>query len=302
MSVPAAFAGIIIIWSTTPLAIKWSAEGTSFIFGVGSRMGLGAILCVIFMLILRQSLPLHKQAIRTYISAGIGLYVAMLAVYWGAQHIPSGLVSVIFGLTPLLTGLLASQLHDKEPFGIEQLIGSIAGVLGLAVIFDSSFNYETISYQGIVAVLISVCLHSISSVLVKHSGKDIPALSITTGGLLISIPFYYLTWLFIDHGKLPDAIPVKAGLAILYLGVFGSVVGFILFYYVLRKMHAGKVALITLITPVIALLIGKYINNEPVTIQIVIGALLIISGLGIFQWQNIRAALKTSTRFNIKET
>jgi len=289
MSVPFAFGGVILIWSTTPLAIKWSSEGPGFLFGVASRMVLGALLCVALMALLRQRLPLHKRALQTYTAAGLAVYGAMLSVYWGAQFIPSGLVSVIFGLTPLVTGLLAMQWLNDEPFGIEQFGGSIAGVIGLAIIFNTSLSHDEIAIQGIVAVLASVLLHSISSVGVKHRGYDIPALAITTGGLLFSAPLYLVTWAVVDQATLPADIPVRAGLSIIYLGVFGSVLGFVMFFYILRHMQAGRVALVTLVTPVIALLIGQAFNNEAANQQVITGTALILLGLVLYQWQDLRA-------------
>jgi len=292
MSIPFAFAGVILIWSTTPLAIKWSSEGPGFLFGVASRMALGALLCVILMLLLRQRLPLHKRALHTYLAAGLSLYAAMMAVYWGAQFIPSGLVSVIFGLTPLVTGLLAMQWLQDEPFGIEQLVGSIAGLTGLAVIFNTSLNHDGIAIQGMLAVLASVLLHSVSSVRVKHCGYDIPPLAITTGGLLLATPLYLLTWVVHDHATLPSVISPRAGLSIVYLGIFGSVLGFVMYFYILRHIQAGRVALITLVTPVIALMIGQVFNHESISRQVIVGTLLILLGLVIYQWQELRAVIR----------
>lgn len=296
MSIPAAFAGVVLIWSTTPLAIKWSSEGSGFLFSVSSRMTLGALLCIVLLVSLRQRIPLHKRAQQTYMAAGLGLYAAMLAVYWGAQYIPSGLISVIFGLTPLVTGLFARQWLNNEKFGIEQFLGSIAGIFGLAVIFDGSLRHDAIAIQGILAVLLSVILHSLSAILVKRSGHDIPALALTTGGLLVAAPLYLLTWAIMDHATLPTAIPLKATLSIIYLSVFGSVIGFVLYFYVLKRVHAGRVALVTLITPVIALFIGQTVNAEPVTGQTLIGAAMILSGLGIYQWRELRLAMRPTVR------
>jgi len=292
MSVPFAFAGVILIWSTTPLAIKWSSEGPGFLFGVASRMALGALLCVALMVLLRQRLPLHKRALQTYAAAGLAVYGAMLSVYWGAQFIPSGLVSVVFGLTPLVTGLLAMLWLNNEPFGIEKLAGSLAGVIGLAIIFNTSLNHDDIAIHGVLAVLLSVLLHSISSVRVKQTGYDIPALAITTGGLLLATPLYLLTWAILEQATLPAELPLRAGLSILYLGVFGSVVGFVLFFYILRHLHTGRVALVTLVTPVIALLIGQTFNHEVISHQVYSGALMILLGLVLYQWQDLRAIIR----------
>ena len=73
-------------------------------------------------------------------------------------------------------------------------------------------------------------------------------------------------------------------MAIVYLALFGSVIGFILYYYTLKNLDAGQVALITLITPVLAMLIGHVFNHESIDSKTVSGAGLVLVGLVSYQW------------------
>jgi len=90
MSVPLAFIGVILIWSTTPLAIKWSGEGSVFLFGVTARMVIGASICIVLLRLLNKPLPLNRLAIQVYLAGAVAGYGSMLLVYWGASYIPSG--------------------------------------------------------------------------------------------------------------------------------------------------------------------------------------------------------------------
>ena len=108
MSLPAAFSSVILIWSTTPLAIKWSALGVGFSFAVLSRMVIGTMLCWALLLILRVRFPLHRQACLSYLACGLSMFLAMTLTYWSAQYVNSGLISVMFGLSPLITSLAAA--------------------------------------------------------------------------------------------------------------------------------------------------------------------------------------------------
>jgi len=283
MSVPMAYLGVIIIWSTTPLAIKWSSEGAGFLFGVSARMVLGVALCFLIMLLLRVKLPWHREARYTYLAAGMGLYGAMLCVYWGAQFIPSGLVSVIFGLTPIVTGTMAAFWLAEQGLTPARLIGMLVGFAGLGLIFGTGTHIGNYAVYGVLAIIGSVFLHSASTVLVKRIGAHLPALATTTGGLLVAVPAYVLTWLIFD-GNLPAAAPQRTIISILYLGVVGSALGFVLYYYLLRVTEASRVGLIPLVTPVIALFIGQWLNHEIVSINTLAGTALILSGLVFFQW------------------
>ncbi len=283
MSVPAAYLGIIIIWSTTPLAIKWSGEEVGFLFGVASRMLIGAAVCTLLLLMLARKLPWHREARWTYVAAGLGIYGAMMSVYWGAQYIPSGLISVLFGLTPIATGVIAAIWLQENSLTATKLSGIFLGLIGLFIIFGSGIELRDGAVYGIAAVLLAVLLHSISAVWVKAINARVPALEVTNGGLLIAAPLYLLTWLIFSDGW-PEDISTRSASSIIYLAVFGSVLGFIMYFYVLKHIEASRVALVTLITPVLALLLGQGLNDETIEPTVWLGTFFILVGMSIYQW------------------
>jgi len=283
MSVPAAYLGIIIIWSTTPLAIKWSGEEAGFLFGVASRMLIGAAVCTLLLLILSRKLPWHREARQTYLAAGLGIYGAMMSVYWGSQYIPSGLISVIFGLTPIVTGVIAAIWLQERSLTASKLAGIFLGIVGLIIIFGTGVELSEGAVYGIAAVLLAVILHSVSAVWVKSISARLPALEVTNGGLLIAAPLYLVTWLLFSDGW-PEDISTRTALSISYLAVFGSVLGFIMYFYVLKHIDASRVALVTLLTPVLALLLGQGLNNEIINPAVWIGTFCILVGMSVYQW------------------
>jgi len=283
MSVPAAYIGVIIIWSTTPLAIKWSGEEVGFLFGVASRMLIGAAVCSLIMMLLARKLPWHREARQTYLAAGLGLYGAMMSVYWGAQYIPSGLISVIFGLTPIVTGVIAAIWLQERSLTTSKLAGVILGVIGLVIIFGTGIELSDGAVYGIAAVLVAVLLHSVSAVWVKAISAQIPALEVTNGGLLVAAPLYLLTWLLLGNSW-PANVPLRVTLSISYLAIFGSVLGFVMYFYILKHIDASRVALITLVTPVLALILGQGLNNESIQPVVWIGTCCILLGMSIYQW------------------
>ncbi|RUM93447.1 MAG: EamA family transporter, partial [Thiothrix sp.] len=90
-------------------------------------------------------------------------------------------------------------------------------------------------------------------------------------------------WWTLD-GVWPTSIPIKTAAAILYLGIFGSVIGFSLYYFLLRSVSPNRLALITLMTPVIALMLGQWVNQEIVTTNVWIGSGIILLGLALYEW------------------
>lgn len=287
MSVPVAFTGVILIWSTTPLAIQWSSEGGGFLFGVTARMVLGLVFCVLAIRLSGVAMPWHARARSAYLAAGAGIYGAMLLVYWGAQFVPSGWIAVLFGLSPLITSVFSSIWLAEQNLTGRKVAGLSLGVLGLAVIFGGGAELGPNVAPGVVAVLLSTVLHSASAVWVRRWSFDLPAIAVTGGGLSIAVPAFILTW-FVFDGVWPAMLPDRTRFAIVYLALFGSVLGFFWYFYLLRRLDAVKVNLLTLVTPVTALLLGHWLNGEALVASIWFGTFLILGGLSLHQWDQRR--------------
>lgn len=278
MSVPAAFIGVVLIWSTTPLAIQWSSEGWGFLFGISGRMVLGVVVCLALLRALNYGLPWHRAARHTYLAAAVGVYGAMLSVYWGAQYVPSGLIAVFYGLVPLMTAVMAAVWLREQSLTFGKIAGVVLAIAGLVTIFGEDFLLQGKAWLGAMAVLFSVFLHSISAVWIKRIDAGLPGLTVSTGSLLISVPLFLLTWWLFD-GELPTTVPPRAGLAMLYLGLVATAVGFSLYYYLLKHMQANQAGLITLLPPVLALMLGQVLNGEHIPHAVWLGCALIVSGL-----------------------
>jgi drug/metabolite transporter (DMT)-like permease len=281
--IPAAYIGVILIWSTTPLAIQWSSAGVGFLFGITSRMTIGMLVGLLIAALFNVRLPRHADACRTYLAAGLGLFFAMTAVYWSSQFIPSGWMSVIFGLAPIITGVMATFWLTEQALTSARVTGIFLGLTGLAIMLLGSQQLGHEAKYGIAGMLFSVIAYSASAVAIKRIDAEVPALATTIGGLVVAVPLLLLLYLLTGE-PLPTFIPPRAAISILYLGLVGSVLGFALYYYVLRHVDATRVALITLITPVAALMLGHYLNGEALQAEAIIGSATILSGLLLFEY------------------
>ncbi len=283
MSVPAAYLGIVLIWATTPLAIKWSNDGSDFMLAVSSRMSIGFVFCLLLLVLFRIPMRWDRDALKSYAFAGLGMFGAMMSVYWAAQFIPSGLISVLYGLTPMVIGVFAALWLDEPFFRPSKILGLLLAVGGLGEIFLPDGASGAINALGVAGVLASVTFHSLSSVWVKRIGAHIHPLALNCGALALAVPLYIVCWLLFG-AEAPEHLPQHTIGAILYLAVIGTVLGFNLYFYVLKRVSATLIGLITLITPVLALLLGQALNGEQAGINVWIGTAVIISGLGLYLW------------------
>lgn len=283
MSVPASFISVILIWSTTPLAIKWSAMDVGFSFAVLLRMAIGTLLCGALLVMLRIRFPLHRRALHSYLASGLSMFGGMVLAYWSSQYVSSGMIAVLFGLSPLITSVGAALWLKEEALTLNKLAGMLLGLAGLALVFRGGLSLGEHAMMGLAALFGAVVVQSAGLVWLKRIADDSSPVATTLGSLVVALPLFCLTWLLFD-GSLPVAYPQRALAATVYLGIFGSVLGFVLYYYLIKRMDTGRVALITLVTPVTSLLLGHVLNDEAVLPQVWLGTALILLGLGSHRW------------------
>jgi drug/metabolite transporter (DMT)-like permease len=282
MSIYLVFLSVVAIWSTTPLAIQWSTLGSDFNFAVASRMVIGLGICLLLLLIKQQKLNTSKIAISNYIYAGLGIFVTMSLVYYSSQSIPSGIISVVFGLTPIITGVFALLLLKESFFKFHKIAGLLLGLVGLIVIFKQTLSISTEMIAGLLAVTFAMAFQSFISVKLKQVNASISALETTTGALIVSVPLFILSWA-LSEGVIPTTT-FKAALSIGYLALFGSVIGFMSYYYLIRHTSVRVVGIVPLITPIFALLLGANLNNETLTSAQLSGIILVLIGLSYYEY------------------
>jgi drug/metabolite transporter (DMT)-like permease len=296
MRVLLAYFGMVALWATTPLAIKWSVDGFGVLGGVTSRMTIGSLCMILLLLLFKKRLPFSRVACLTYAAVALQIYGAMCVVYWAAQFIPSGWISVVSGLTPLVTALFAAIWLNERSLTVGKILSYLLGIIGLAVMFGSADKLNSSAMLGVFGVLASVALQALSAIAIKRLPSQLPALTQVTGGLLLALPFYFVTF-EIGNGQLPLQFSLTHFLAVLYLGIIATPVGFMLYYYLLSQRSATQVSLVTLISPVLSLWLGHSLNNEPMTLEIMVGTTLILLALLSHNFFDVFSAKLNVIRF-----
>lgn len=287
MSIPAAYAAVVIVWSTTPLGVVWSSESVPPVMAALLRMSIAAVVGFIILKWRRIPLPWNKQAVHIYGCSVLGVFGAMLCTYLAAKSISSGLISVIFGLSPLVSGLLAQRILGDKTFTKMRWVATFVALIGLLIVCANDLSIEEKGYSGIALILTAVLLFSTSGVLVKRSSANLHPFATTVGALLLSIPLYMVSMLVLDTPVAISEWGARSLASIVYLALFGSLVGFVSYFYVLQKLSPSTVALVTLITPVFAIILGALLNNEAIGLSLMIGASCIVSGLMIYHWGDL---------------
>ncbi len=304
MAVLFAYLSVVLIWATTPLAIQWSSDSLSFIAAAVGRMAIALAIALLVHGLMRKSLSTYWQHRHIYFAASIGIFPNMPVVYWGVQFIPSGLVAVIFAMSPFVTGLMTLWLLKQNPFTPRKVVALVMALAGLVVIFYHQLQFDERSVYGIASILLSCVLFSFSSVWVKKLTQQetvtLDAFHQASGALLFSLPGLVLSWWLMD-GALPQQVSVRSGASIIYLSIMGSLVGAALFFYILQRLSATAVSLITLMTPVLAIIIGKQLAGEALSSQTLVGVAIVLFALLLYLPWTLRAAITAANTWLLQQ-
>jgi drug/metabolite transporter (DMT)-like permease len=203
-------------------------------------------------------------------------------VYWSEQYVPSGLASILFATFPILVTVFAHLLLPGEPLRIGSALGALTAFLGVVVIFSEDLakigGPKTAFAAGL--FMLSPLVSSMSSVLVKKWGAAIHPISLAAMPMAVgTVVMTAMALLFERHRSIVWTTASIGSLA--YLAVCGSAVTFTLYYWLLRHVRAGRVALIAYATPVIAVITGVLFLHEPLTSRFVVGGALVIAGVAV---------------------
>ena len=279
---------VVVIWSTTPLAIQWSAQGAGFLFSLMLRMLLAAVLFAAIIAWRRHGELFTRGGLIAAGVSGFGIYSTMMLIYWAAQFIPSGLIAVLFGLSPLAAAMWSQWLLPGDRITRLGVLGVVLGIAGLWVIFGGGGALSHAAVPGIIATLIGMAIQNGVMVVLKRFGAEQAALTMTSGGVIVAALLYLPSW-WLAGAPVPVDVPLRATLSIIYLGVVGSVLGFLLYFSLLKRISAISLSLVTLVTPVTALLLGQWLNAERLPREVWLGIVLIMAGLLLYQFGGWRA-------------
>lgn len=278
----AGYAFICLLWGSTWLAIKLGLDSLTPFMSAGLRFTLASILIFGIMKVKSVKLVSDPVAVKLYIYMGfLSFLVPFGLVYWAEQFIDSGIASVIFAIFPFSVLIMSYFFLNVDDISVIKILGMVLGFLGIGVIFSDSFAQGfnlTDQFWGMAAVALSAVLQSVVLVLIKKHGSHLNPLSMNVIPMAIAgVGLTLGSFLFEDVSK--NNFDLAGIASIGYLAVFGSIFTFTIYYYLLKRVSAVFMSLVAFITPIVALVLGWWLNGEALTGQHLAGSVLVLIGL-----------------------
>ncbi len=284
---------VIFLWATTPLAIKVGSEFFTPMAGLSLRTIIaflvGSVICTIGGY---SGLNIRRHW-KLYFAASINLFPTIALVYAAAQYISSGLIALLFGLTPFYIALLSRPILGESVLQPRKLFAILLAMVGLTLIFFHETGLGDGGAIGIGLILMSNLTFSLSALWVKKLNNTLTVrpLEQALGAMVFSLPGMLIAWVVV-FGVEPSQFNAVSLTSLLYLALCVSLLGFAAYYYILIHMSVETVSLIPFLTPILAMLLGVVLVDEIITSTMAAGAGLILSALAVHQrvWRLLRSS------------
>ncbi|WP_158605875.1 EamA family transporter [Taibaiella sp. KBW10] len=273
---------ICIAWGTTYLGIKMGLEALPPFLMAGFRQASAGIIIGLIAFSNKKANDwswgnIRRQALIGFllITLGNGL------VSWAEAYIPSGVAALVCATMPLVSVLINVMIHKSEKINTLIVVGMFLGFAGVALNFKDSFNdLSNTSYlMGIGATLIATTSWAYGSIMGKKNkstGNPVfnSALQVFSGGVFLLL----FSPLVDDYHKI-NLQNTQALLAIVYLIIVGSVLAYTAYMYALKHLPVGIVMVYAYINPLVAVLLGWQLANEPLNIYTLLSFISIALGV-----------------------
>ncbi|HEX8499049.1 MAG TPA: EamA family transporter [Pyrinomonadaceae bacterium] len=274
---------LCVIWGSTWMFIKLGLRDLPPISFAAARFLLATAILWAVVAARRASLPRGRAEWGLIAKTGVLAFALNYGLlFWGEQHISSGLAALLQATIPVFGMLLAHPYLPGERLNARKLAGALLGVVGVGVIFSSQLGAEGgKAVWGSAAVLTGAVFVAYANVLVKARAARLDAAVLSAGQMGCGFVVLAATGLLFEGNPLGFRWTRLAVGCLLYLTLVGSVAAFLLFYWLVRNVDVTKTMLIALVTPLAAVLLGVLALGEEVTWRTLAGGALIMSGIGV---------------------
>jgi drug/metabolite transporter (DMT)-like permease len=282
------------IWSASFLWIKIAVQEVGPFTLVGFRVLFGALTVLLATLFTRTQWPRDRTTWITYIILGLtSVAIPFILISWGEKTIDSAVASILNATTPLFTIFLAHYALRDDRMTVQKMLGLLVGFGGVVVLLSKNLQPGAHnSILGQVAVIVASFFYAGSTVFARAKTEHVPGL-VRGGAPLLTASV--VMWALIPAVERPFHLPALplTWVALLWLGVLGSGLALVLWYYLLHEIGPTRTTLVSYIFPLGGVILGVLFLREELTWQLFLGALLIVASLIVVNWRS-----KTKTNGN----
>jgi len=273
------------IWSSSFMWIKIAVQEVGPITLVAFRVLFGLLFGVVIIFIQRVPLRRSFREWSPLLLLGItNVAIPFFLISWGEQSIDSAVAAILDATVPLFTILVAHYLLHDDKMTLPKVLGLLIGFAGVIILMSKDIGASLGSILGQLAVVLASAFYAGSAVFARRTTEATPGILRSAGPLVSATVVMWLATFLVES---PVKIPQLGitWIALLFLGILGSGLAFVLSYYLIHEIGPTRTSMVTYLFPLGGVILGVAFLNEELSWQLLVGAVLIILSLVVANWQ-----------------
>ena len=276
-----AFAAVYLIWGSTYLAIRFAIETIPPYLMGGVRFLIAGGLLYAVLRLRGAAAPTRRQWRATAIAGGLLLFGGNGGVMVAEQFVPSSLAALIIAIVPLWVVLLNWKWGDRVRPTLGVIAGVVLGVIGIGLIAAPGTSADSVNPIGLLILIGASLSWSIGSLYSRRADLPANALLSTAMEMLMGGGLMLVIGLLLGQGAQIrlENVTLLSVAALGYLVIFGSLLGFTAYVWLLTVTTPARVATYAFVNPVVAVFLGWLLAGEALSARTLIAAAIIIGAV-----------------------
>jgi drug/metabolite transporter (DMT)-like permease len=275
------FFALGFMWGSSYLFIKLAVDDFGTFTLVALRLIVGALLLWSVVRIAHQPLPRERRIYgHLLVMAVINITIPFLLITWAEQSVESSMAAILTSPVPLFAIVLSSLFLADEPMRVNGVVGLVVGFIGVVIITSRGLTGEGSSVAGEIAMLGAAFSYACGAVYSRRNVRGLPPMIPAVFQVTFAAIITGVIALLIEHPWTvqPDA---QAIFSILWLGTLGSGLAYLFVFRLFAAWGATRTTLVSYLIPVVGIVLGYLVLQEPVDARIIVGTALVIAGVGL---------------------
>lgn len=288
LKLPIAYVSLILIWGSTWIAIKVSIGEAPF-FMAAIRFVLASGILIIYQIIRGKKILPPPGYRKLILILGVGnFFIGYGATYWGMQYVHSNITSILWATMPVQVSFVAHFMLKNEKINWSTIFSLVGALVGSYLIFDiNGQNFNSEAGLGMAVILISISGAAYSNVLYKREGSSLDPVASNAMAMLVGALLLLMSALISEPYDQIEYTVLNLG-ATAYLALFGSAIGFSVYFWLLKHVSVLKMSYTTFLIPILASFWGWVLLGERLSPKAGVGAVIILLAVSLPELRQIK--------------
>jgi drug/metabolite transporter (DMT)-like permease len=276
------FLALGFMWGSSYLFIKLAVDSFGTFTLIALRLLIGAAFLWVVLRASRTPLPRDRRAyLHLIVMSVINITIPFALITWAEQSVDSALAAILNSTVPLMVIVIAPMFLPDEPIRVNGLLGLAIGFAGVVLIVSPGLMGATATAAGQLALLGSSLAYAVGNVYARKNVRGLPPMIPAVFQVTFALIIVGLIALVFERPWETATPDFEAWFSVIWLGILGSGMAYLAYFRLLSRWGATRTSLVAYLLPIVGIVLGFLVLQEPIDVTLIAGTALVIAGVAL---------------------